>query len=204
MVTIPNPPPDRSNTSPSYVPLPFGTTVLRVLRKEDEQTYLRRFRDVLVQCRFDHHEPNIADRAVMYAAYTLSCCLVEAFDTRVIERERYCVAAMTFDRELKLLDIRGSAAMRLECVHAISGITDRAITQGWSRHWYEYFPEIDGLLYTSAHNGEDAIVLYERCEQAMIAFEVSGLGDLDWEADIQATVLDNNMRIAESSTFNLP
>jgi hypothetical protein len=203
MVKIPKPQP-RSNNSPSYVHLPLGATVLRVLSNKDEQTYLRRFRNILGECRFDHHVQNGADRAVLYAAPTLSCCLVEVFgDTRVIEPKTFCVAVITFNRELTLLDIRGSAAMRLGCVHAISGIPDRSITWEWSRHWYEFFPEIDGLLYTSAHNGEDAIVLYERCEQAMIPFEVSGLGDPDWEADIQATVLDNNMRIDGSSRFNL-
>ncbi len=48
---------------------------------------------------------------------------------------------------------------------AIGALESRSLTQAWSRYIYEnpaIYGHVHGLIYSGAHNGEDAIVLYER------------------------------------------
>jgi hypothetical protein len=44
------------------------------------------------------------------------------------------------------------------------------LSQQWSRYVYDNpgtYDQIDGLIYANAHNGADAIALYERAAQAL-------------------------------------
>ena len=48
---------------------------------------------------------------------------------------------------------------------ALGQAPDRALTQAWSRYFYEQpalYGPIDGLICHNAHNEEDALALYER------------------------------------------
>ena len=109
-------------------------------------------------------------RGVYYAARTLSGCLVELFgDDRLIEPAGLQVALAVVRRELRLLDLRGSGAMRAGTMAAVTKVPDRALTQMWSRYFYEQtevYGEVDGLIYAGAHNDEDVICLYERAADA--------------------------------------
>ncbi len=128
--------------------------------------------------RFDHHrrredgEPgNDAERGIYYAATTLSGCLVEVFgDTGVVELGSHHVASPILRRDLHLLDLRRSGAMRAGTKAAIAKVPDRDLSQSWSRHFYEtpeIYREVDGLIYHNAHNDEDAVALYERADDAL-------------------------------------
>jgi RES domain len=200
MVNIPNLNEIEPAAEIPYYFIEKNETLLRVYKEVDRTNYgLEKFRSVKKACRFDHHnsDPNDEKRRIIYTAKTLSCCLVECFgDTRIIRIEGIGVAKITTNRELVLLDLRKSAAMRLGCAAAISSIIDRETTQLWSRHFYErtdLFGHIDGLLYVSAHNGEDAIALYERCEDALSATPTN-LADKHWRQNIIQTMKKNHMR----------
>jgi hypothetical protein len=123
--------------------------------------------------RFDHHCGVGADRTpaldvtrgIYYAAFTLSSCLVELFGdaTRQIVRQGRLIARPRLLRDLRLLDLRGSGAMRAGTVAAIAKVPDRQITQAWSRFFYErtdLYTAVDGLLFFNAHNDEEALALY--------------------------------------------
>ncbi len=46
----------------------------------------------------------------------------------------------------------------------------RRLTQAWSRYFYEHpelYGQIDGLIFNNAHNGEEALALYERAATQM-------------------------------------
>jgi hypothetical protein len=47
---------------------------------------------------------------------------------------------------------------------AVSQDGSRETSQNWARYWYQHpqFEVIDGLLFAGAHNGEDAIAVWER------------------------------------------
>ena len=127
--------------------------------------------------RFDHHRlPSSGltwddpDRAIYYAAKTLSCCVAEIFgDTRLIDRPHLRVAMPVVTRALRLLDLRGTAAMGAGTIAALSGEGDRALTQAWSRYFYEEPSRIrcDGLVYRGAHNAEAAHALFERAKDGL-------------------------------------
>ena len=122
------------------------------------------------------------DRAVYYAAKTLSCCVAEVFgDTRLIDRPHLRVAMPIVTRKLRLLDLRGAAAMGAGTIAALSGEGDRALTQAWSRYFYEE-PSLhrsDGLMFRGAHNAELAYAFYERSQDGLECppSEVIGLDD---------------------------
>lgn len=129
--------------------------------------------------RFDHHPgrgperdpyPDLS-RGVYYAAHDLSSCLVEIFgDDGIIEPASLMVALPVLRRDLRLLDLRGRGAMRAGTNAAVTKDRERTLTQAWSRYFYEetdLFGEVDGIIYPNAHNDEDAVLLYERAENAL-------------------------------------
>lgn len=128
--------------------------------------------------RFDHHRgtdnrtpEDDSERGIYYAATTLSGCLVEIFgDTGVMDLNRHHVASPILRRDLHLLDLRHNGAMRAGTKAAITKVSDRGLSQAWSRHFYEttlVYGEADGLVYLNAHNDEEAIALYERASDAL-------------------------------------
>ena len=87
----------------------------------------------------------------------------------LIEPKVLHVAAAVLTRPLRLLNLRGSGAMRAGSVSALTQMPDHRRSQAWSRYFYEdrAFGAPDGLLYPAAHNSEDAVLLYERAETAL-------------------------------------
>lgn len=168
------PPPGSGLRRPVFRTLRSGTALVRLYDPTRHGARALTFSHNGPRGRFDHHRPPPAgygpawddpDRGVYYAALTLSCCVAEVFgDTRLIDRPYLRVAMPTLIRDLRLLDLRGASAMWAGTIAALSGEGDRALTQAWSRFFYEE-PSLggcDGLMYPGAHNGEVAFALYER------------------------------------------
>ncbi|MBE9043467.1 RES family NAD+ phosphorylase [Pleurocapsales cyanobacterium LEGE 10410] len=200
MVVVHLPPPSRG-IAPKFVTLSRDDVLIRIFNptKYDAQRIRadRRlattgdatasraigFRNYGPVSRFDHHRQyqnrTDSERSVIYAAPTLSCCLVEIFgDGGIIRIEQQQLAFITLRNALKLLDLRGSAAMAAGTLSAISSITERAISQAWGSYFYEnseLYGEIDGLVFAGAHNNEDAVCLYERAEAKMASANVETL-----------------------------
>ena len=171
MVVVRMPPPI-GGISPTHVTLGIGEVLIRIFDPTRYGATAISFRSYGPISRFDHHgsykNKIDLDRSVIYTGRTLSCCLVEIFgDGGIIVIEQQQVAFLTLTNNIKLLDIRGSGAMGAGTVAAISSITQRDISQAWGRYFYEHpelYDEIEGLIFSGAHNGEDAIVLYERAK----------------------------------------
>ena len=161
-----------------------GTFLVRLFDPNRYNNTALTFRYLGPFSRFDHHRGEATEddtiprkpavderRGVYYSAKTLSSCIVEIFgDEGVIRTDTHYIARPTVTRDLLLLDLRGSNAMRSGTISAIAKVRGRPITQAWSRYFYEnpaIYQEIDGLIYSNAHNDEDAIVLYERAESAL-------------------------------------
>ena len=180
MVFIAPPPPLITPTNPQYVSLKPGAKIMRIYNPESHGAKESTFRYFGPLFRFVHHRPLAAqelakekgvidkERGSSYWGFTLSCCLVEKFgDTRIIEFKSYRLAVLVLTESLELLDLRNSGAMAAGSVYALSSEADRTLSQAWSNYIYEHtdiYGEVDGLMYHNAHNGEDSIILYERCE----------------------------------------
>lgn len=180
MVLFSPPPPLITPTNPQYVSLKPGAKIMRIYNPERHNTKEYTFRDFGPLFRFDHHRPSAVkelgkekgaidkERRSSYWGFTLSCCLVEKFgDTRIIEFKSYRLAVVILTESLELLDLRNSGAMAAGSVAALSSVADRKLSQAWSNYIYEQtdiYGEVDGLMYHNAHNEEDSLVLYERCE----------------------------------------
>jgi hypothetical protein len=98
---------------------------------------------------------------------------VEVFgDTGILTWGTWQVAMVTTVKPLILLDLRGNGAMRAGTVAALCKVPDRSLTQAWVRFFYHRTDlyqtaageAIHGLLYSNAHNDDDAVCLYERAE----------------------------------------
>ncbi|MCX5948206.1 MAG: RES family NAD+ phosphorylase [Cyanobacteria bacterium] len=165
MVKIEAPPPQRG-TDPLLHNLPASAQLLRIYRPHPYGSRACGFRFTGPFSRFDHHEPG-QKRGIHYSALTLSACIVEVFgDTGLVEPDGVRLALIRTNRDLALLDLCGSGAMRAGSVTALAATADRDLSQQWSRFFYATSP-VDGLLYSNAHNGETAVVLYERAEAAL-------------------------------------
>lgn len=177
MVVV-DPPPPRRRPNPLFHNLPSGSRLVRLFDPSRHGATATGFRSYGPLLRFDHHRGredgkpgDDAERGIYYAAMTLSGCLVEVFsDTGVVDLHRHYVASPILRRDLHLLDLRGSGAMRAGTKAAIAKVADRSLSQAWARHFYEtpeVYGEVDGLIYLNAHNDEEAVALYERASDAL-------------------------------------
>ena len=194
MVKVNLPPPQR-NVNPQTITLPANTKLRRIFDPTRFNATAIGFRSYGPVSRFDHHSSNEPSedsrRRIIYAGFSLSCCIVEYFgDGEIINMENIRLAIIYLNKELKLLDLRGKAAMAAGTVTAISAITQRKITQAWGRYFYEHlelYDRVDGLIFSGAHNGEDAIALYERAEAIINSSKVKEI-DLKSET-LRSTIL---------------
>lgn len=162
------------------------------------------FRHVGPLARFDHHEGTgaVEPRGIYYAGLTLDCAVVEAFDVGVVEPGTKHLARVRVSRALTLLDLRGRAAMRAGTVAAIAS-ADHALSQQWGRYVYEtpaIYGPVDGILYASAHNGDDTVVLFERAAGALDcpAGHDAPLTDTDVLAAVRRVALRHGLLVLPS------
>ncbi|MEN9567359.1 MAG: hypothetical protein RLZZ69_2555 [Cyanobacteriota bacterium] len=210
------PPPPTVTPRPQHETVKTKTALVRIFNpasryKTQASTY-RYFGPLL---RFDHHQPLTKEevgkfkgkedplRGITYWGFTLSCCLVELFgDTKIVEFKDYEVAIATLEQPLLLLDIRDKGAMAAGSVAALGAVADRLVSQAWSRYFYEQtdiYQEVDGILYSNAHNGEKAVALYERSEPIIsnAKIQTRPLKDRSIRHLIDAAVAENNMNCFE-------
>jgi len=204
VVRIDLPPPTRP-PFPYFHNLAVGSQILRIFDPTRHQTQALTFRRNGPRHRFDHHRGSLTapqndpQRGIYYAAFTLSGCLVEYFgDTGVIELAARCICRVSITRPLRLLDFRGSGAMKAGSVAALSKTADRVLSQEWSRYFYEHeeiYSRVDGMIYFNAHNDEEAISLYERASDGLNCPEdqVMRLAHPQLRPAIQQAALDNNL-----------
>lgn len=160
-----DPPPPRRDARPLFHQLGTGSRLFRIYRPELYGQTATGFRRNGPLSRFDHHRKGV-DCGILYAGFTLSCCLVECFgDAGVIDDQSRRLAFLQNTRPLLLLELRGRGAMRAGSVAALTSTADRQISQDWSKYFHATYPQIDGVIYSSAHNEEAAVALYERAEQ---------------------------------------
>ena len=166
------------------------------------------FRDFGPLHHFDHHRPGHnsqpkidSQRGIYYAALTLRTCLVETFgDTGAIAIDKQQIARPIVTSPIKLIDLRGFRAMKAGSVAAVSTIGEGNLTQEWSRYFYKrtnIYSSIDGLIYSSAHNGEEAIALYERAKNKLECPKdnIIDLNNRKLLSHIQKVARDHNMII---------
>ena len=171
------PPPSNRPVSPLITVLPSDQRLVRIFDPTRHNTTALNFRHFGPISRFDHHRGDFAnpsmddERGINYWGLSLCGCLVEVFgDTAVVEIAQQQIAIVDKFKTLKLLDLRGSGAMKAGSVSALAKVADRFLSQTWSRYFYEHlqaYQRIDGILYSNAHNDAEAIALYERAKDKL-------------------------------------
>ena len=173
MVRIDRPPPQRS-VQPIVHALLAGERLLRIYTPgEWSNTALTFRRRGGPRLRFDHHcdpgqNPDDQSRGIHDSAPTLEGCLVEVFgDDGLISTQDRRLGSLLVQRSLQLHDLRGDGAWKVGATQAICSCSSRALSQEWARYFYGAYPELDGLIYGNAHNGADAVALFERADGAL-------------------------------------
>ena len=182
MVEIRYPPPTR-NITPQFTELKPGTTIQRIFDPTSYGATAIGFRYYGPLSRFDHQRgkrPQIdKERGIIYAGFSLSCCLIELFgDEGIIKIQQQQIAYITLKQSLKLLALRESGAWDAGSVASMTVDGRRKLTQAWSRYFYEnpdLYGDIDGLIFNNAHNQEEAIALYERALPQLSSADISTL-----------------------------
>ena len=199
MVEIRYPPPTR-NITPQIIELTSGTTIRRIFDPTSYGSTAAGFRYFGPLSRFDHQRCDPAPpsgareraprqrgskaeidskRGIIYAGFSLSCCLIEVFgDHGIIKLQQQQIAYITLKQSIKLLNLRDSGAWDAGATSSMVVDGRRKLTQAWSRYFYEnpnLYGEIDGLIFNNAHNGEEAIALYERAVKQLSSASISTL-----------------------------
>ena len=182
MARLSRPPSRRAQTAqpprPQFHFLDQGTALLRIYDPTQYEAGPTTFRPFGPLLRFDHH-PGVGRamkrqpcldpaRGILYAAHTLSCCMVESFGDASIGLGERCVARIEVTRPLKLLDLV-EEAMAAGTIAAIAATEHHYKAQEWSRRFYEdaVYENLDGIAYRGAHNGEICLALYERARDGL-------------------------------------
>ena len=157
MVEIAPPPPKRLPVKPVLYSIDKNKCLVRIFDPTKHNTNALSFRYYGALERFDNQQysrdapANDEERGIYYAGFTLSCCLVEVFgDKRTIEVGNYCVALVELKRPLSLLDLCGTPAIANGTVVALSSVSERDISQSWSRYFYDNYDtytKVDGIIY---------------------------------------------------------
>lgn len=180
MVEIRYPPPTR-NICPQLLELASGTTIQRIFNPTSYRATATGFRYYGPLSRFDHQPGTKAqidnERGIIYAGFSLSCCLIEIFgDQGVIKLRQQQIAYITLKQSLNLLDLRNSGAWNAGSTATMAVDGRRKLTQAWSRYFYEnpnLYGEVGGLIFNNAHNGEEAIALYERAVPQLLSAKLA-------------------------------
>lgn len=183
VVRIDRPPPQRS-VQPTFHALLAGERLLRIYTPGEWNTTALTFRRRGgARLRFDHHSdsgqnPDDQSRGIHYSAPTLEGCLVEVFgDDGLISTQDRHLGSLLLRRSLHLLDLRGDRAWKAGAAQAICSCPARSESHEWSRYFYGAYPELDGLIYGNAHNGADAVALFERADGALMLEHDLALAD---------------------------
>lgn len=78
------------------------------------------------------------------------------------EAEDYCIAEVSTKKNLNLLDLTGKNAFLLGISTDTVGAKHHGAGQEISKHLYEDFPDIDGILYESRLSKGSCAVVYDR------------------------------------------
>jgi hypothetical protein len=205
MVAI-NPPPPKQTPTPVLKQVTAGSVLLRIYNPTRHNTQALSFRQFGPISRFDHHRnvdpPNLdPERGIIYAGYSLRCCLVEIFgDSNDVVVGEHEVASLTVTRDLTLLDLRGGNAMKAGTIASVGKDSNRQFSQAWSRFFYDTiytYGNLDGLIWGNAHNNEDAIALYERAQNAITcsANDICPLRDEALRFEVQLSAAETNMYV---------
>lgn len=202
MVAI-NPPPPSVTPEPVWSNINPGVKFLRLFDPTSFGSTAMNFRAFGPLARFDHHRhPNQidSDRGILYAGKTISCCLVEVFgDSRVIEVGNFELALLEATRNLLLLDLRGSGAMKAGTVAGVCKDSNRGYSQAWSKYFYEnhcFYKEVDGLAFTNAHNDEDSFALYERAADGLTCITTLKLSSPALRDEIKLSAAENLLTVS--------
>jgi hypothetical protein len=178
MPKFPNPPDVEviQGINPALRTLTKGTSLARVYFTEGYYpTGWNEFRHYgPTGARFDHHlvdmrgGPYAQDRSILYCATAADTCFAEVFqETRRINRTRRApwLAVFVLQQDVDLLDLTGPYPTRVGASMAIN-TGNRARAREWAKRFYKAYDATQGLYYPSSMNGNDAVALTDRANQA--------------------------------------
>lgn len=140
------------------------------------------------RARFDAHRPGPTGaredpdgRTVLYAGADLATSACEVFggSGEGLLCPSYRVALLRPTKHLTLFDLRApGAALSIGAIPALADSEyPRAQTQAWALAIYEDDPlgvHADGVLYRSAHNGGDAVALWDSTGKVIVVRDKAG------------------------------
>ncbi len=203
MVAIDFPPP-KNKPDPLWFKIAAGQKLIRVDNPTAYNATELAFRHYGPISRFDHHRLPKAldtDRGIMYASTSLSCCLVEIFgDSKIVQVNDWMVSLIETKRELTLLELRGTGALRAGTVASVSKDSNREFSQSWARYFYEnafLYQPVDGLAFSNAHNEEESFALYERAADGIECSEGNfvKLSNTALRNEVLLAASENNLKV---------
>jgi hypothetical protein len=124
---------------------------------------------------------------VLYLGESLKTCFLEALlrdqrngvigDFPVAERELHLrqFAEIAVAQKLKVVDLRGDAAVRMGVPSDVVGASLQSLARWWSVAFHEHPAQPDGIIYRSRLNAETNLAIYDRAISKLTAHSVTPL-----------------------------
>jgi hypothetical protein len=142
-----------------------------------------------IPSRFSDPRRRIPSRrfGVLYLGESLKVCFLEALlrdlrngvvgDFPLAERELHVrqYAEIVVADELKLVDLRGDAAVRMGVPSDVARASQQSLARAWSLAFHEHPEKPDGIIYPSRLNAETNLAIYDRAISKLTAGNVTPL-----------------------------
>jgi RES domain len=133
---------------------------------------------------------------VLYLGESLKTCFLEALlrdlrngvigDFPLAERELHIrqYAEIAVAHKLKLVDLRGDAAIRMGVPSDVAGASQQSLARWWSVAFHEHPEQPDGIVYPSRLNAETNLAIYSRAISKLTVHSVTLLINAKGLADV--------------------
>lgn len=193
--------------TPIVATLPAGTTFVRIY---DSRYYADgagfRYFGPHAHGRWDHHPAGAPahhpHHGVLYVAAALDCAVAEAYGdfALVAPGPDQRLAVVEFNREVRLADTRGRAAVELGVPAGALRARDRGLTQRVARELYAT-TGAEGVLYEGWFTGDTCAALWERARDAVELVDDRSLRDPAVAADVLVIADELHYAVGDLGSF---
>lgn len=164
-------------SNPRLVGLSQGARLVRVYDPSRGGWADHRVFGPLGNGRFDHQPPPPSEhptRSVWYASTSLRGAVAEAFG-KLGFVDLACgrkIVLVRVTSSIRVLDLVGVAARRVDLTREIATTTDYAVCQSYASAFYDQYPDVQGIRWRGRVIGSINLVLNDRADVAAFSPEV--------------------------------
>lgn len=175
---------DQLPADPPVDVLDPGEKLVRIFQPRRGGWSAHRFYGPLDDMRFDHHPSPCRlhdDHSVWYSSASLIGAVAEVWGRKKeIDRDAgQRIAVATVEMPLRVLDLLGVAARRVELTQEIASSTEYDVTRAWAREFYSRYGDLHGIRWRGRQSGSICVLLNDRATMGHLSARDWSITDIE-------------------------